>query len=285
MAIRAYFSSLALVTMLFTVTATLTARAADLTVIDLHNRTAEEMLPILKPLVGPDVALSGIDYKLLVRGDGSEVARVREALAVLDKAPRQLLISVRYDGQPQNKATDVGVAGTINNDGSQIAVRGKSTLHTASDSNVSTVRVLEGNGAHISTGQSVPVVAALMLPSRGGRQNVVAGMTTDYRELTSGFDVLPRVNGDRVVLDISTQQERAADVGQVNSGQSIGHSSAVVQRATTTIAGRIGEWIELGGVTSSITEQRTGISTGGASHRLSTQSDQRTIAVKVEQVD
>jgi type II secretory pathway component GspD/PulD (secretin) len=281
MSIRAKCRALVALATMAAFSAASIAWAAELTVIDLHSRTAEEMLPILRPLVGPDVALSGIDYKLLVRGDASEVARIREALAVLDKAPRQLLISVRYDGQPHSKSTDVGVAGTVDNDGSQIAVRGKSTLHTASDSSVSSVRVLEGNGARISTGQSVPVVAALMLPSRGGRQNIVAGVTTDYRELTSGFDVLPRVNANRVVLDISTQQERVAELGQANLGQ----SGSTVQRATTTIAGRIGEWIELGSVTSSITEQRTGLSTGGAGHRLSTQSDARTIAVMVELID
>jgi type II secretory pathway component GspD/PulD (secretin) len=251
------------------------ASAADLTVIDLHNRTADEVLPALRPLVGSDVVLSGIDYKLLVRGAAEDVARIREALTVLDRTPRQLIVSVRYTGHPQGRSTDLGLGGTITNSGSQIEVRAGTATRTAEDSSVSSVRVLEGNGAHISSGQSVPTVTAVLWGPRSGRRNVVGGVATDYRELNSGFDVLPRVNGDRVMLDIATQQERATDQGQV---------STTVQRATTTVAGRLGEWIEIGGVTSSISEQSTSVGLSGGARRVTTQSDQRTIAVKVEQV-
>ncbi len=250
--------------------------AAELTIIDLKHRTADEVLPVLRPLVGSDVSLSGADYKLLVRGDAREIARVREALAVLDRAQRQLMISVRYDASPQNNVGELGVTGTASQRGSQIVVRGGTTTSTMRDNNVSSVRVLEGNAAHIATGQSVPVVTAVMLPSRSGRHPVGAGAITDYRELTSGFNVVPRVNGDRVMLDISTQEQRATDLGS---------GSATVQRTTSTIAGQLGEWIELGGVTSSISEQSTSVGIGGGTRRVNTQSDQRTIAVKVEQVD
>jgi type II secretory pathway component GspD/PulD (secretin) len=155
-------------------------------------------------------------------------------------------------------------------------VRAETSTRTATDSNVSSVRVLEGNGAHISTGQSVPLVTAALWAPRSNHQSGVAGVTMDYHEFTSGFDVLPRINGDRVILDISTQQERTT-----NSGQ----GSAAVQRATTTLSGRLGEWIELGGVTSSGYEQSTGIGIGGGVHSTTTQRDQRTIEVKVEQVE
>jgi len=250
--------------------------AADLTIIDLHHRTAEEVLSALRPLVDSEVALSGIDYKLLVRGSASEVARIREALTVLDRAPRQWMISVRYSAGPESRTSDIGVASGTTNRSSQITLGGGVTTSTIRDNSVSTVRVLEGNGAHIATGQSVPVVTAVILPSPSNTRSVIAGVATDYRELTSGFNVVPRVNGDRVILDISTQQQRATDLGS---------GSATVQRTTTTVAGRLNEWIDLGGVTSSLSEQRTDIGIGGGTRRLTTQSDERTVAVKVEQVD
>lgn len=180
------------------------AIAADLTVIELRNRTADEMLPVLRPLVGPDAALSGMDYKLFVRGTANDVARIREALAVLDRTPRQLMISVRYNANPEDKSTDVGVGGVVNNSGSKLTVRAGTTISTASDSSVSSVRVLEGNGAHISTGQTVPMVTAVRWPSRSNSQSGINGVAIDYHEFSSGFDVLPRVNGDRVMLDIAT---------------------------------------------------------------------------------
>jgi type II secretory pathway component GspD/PulD (secretin) len=250
------------------------ALAADLVVIELHNRTAEAVLPALRPLVGPQVSLSGIDYKLLVRGDPEDVAKIREVLAVLDRAPLQLLISVRYAGAPQSKTSAIGANANINNGGAQVAVRGSVSTNANADASVGAVRVLEGNSAHISTGQSVPVVTAF-IPTQYSRRSSSVGIATDYREVTSGFDVLPRLNGERVVLEISAQQQRFTDS---NAG------SASTQRASTTIAGKLGEWIDLGGVTSASNEQQSGVHIAGAERRVSTQSDERTIAVKVEQV-
>jgi hypothetical protein len=55
---------------------------------------------------------------------------------------------------------------------------------------------------------------------------------TVVQELTSGFDVIPRVSGDRVQVEVAQQRETPASY----------------QRATTTASGRLGEWFELGSV-------------------------------------
>ncbi len=288
--------------LLFWLSATLCA-AADLVVVDLRYRTAEELLPVLRPLVGTDVSLSAIDYKLLVRGNASDVARIREALAVLDRAPKQLSISVRYGSAPQSNSIDLSARtnkdnkdeSRFENRGTKIVVRGGIVTSTATDSNVSSIRVLEGHSAHISDGQSVPVVTAFVLPQIMGRQLSAGsasggpanigpniGIATDYREITSGFDVLPRVNGDRVTLDIATQQQRLTDS---NSGSANLPSYATMQRATTTLAGRLGEWIDLGGVSSAVEERRSNVDLVGGSRRTTTRSDRRSISVKIEQVD
>ncbi|HYM36556.1 MAG TPA: secretin N-terminal domain-containing protein [Steroidobacteraceae bacterium] len=250
------------------------AYAADLAVIDLHNRTAEELLPILKPMAG-DASLSGLNYKLFVRGSAADVARIREMLNVLDRAQQQLLISVRYSSNPVSNEVEARAGGTIAKRGVEVSIGGSSTRSTASDSSTSSVRVLEGNGAHISNGQSMPIVSAMLLKPATQDHGPSVGIATDYRELTSGFDVLPRINGDRVVLDISSQQQRAGNLGA---------GSATTQRTTTTVSGKLGEWIELGGVSESSSQQNNGIGVFSGSRRIATQSDQRTIFVKVEKV-
>jgi hypothetical protein len=251
------------------------ALAAELTIIDLRHRSADEVIPTLRPMIGSDVALSGIDYKLLVRGSAMEVAKIRELLAVLDRAPRQLLISVRYSGGRQDRANDLGVDATADPRGARITARGNSSIATASDASVSTVRVLEGNAAHIATGQSVPIVTAAFVPPVNARGSGI-GIATEYRDVASGFDVTPRVNGDRVVLEISAQRQRLTDT---NSG------AADVQRVTTTVGGRLGDWLDLGGVVSSIDDQRSTVGIAGGGQRIATRSDRHAIAVKVEQVD
>lgn len=252
--------------------ATTISVAADLTVIDLRHRTAADLLPVLEPLVGRDTALSGIDYKLLVRGSAADVARIREALAVLDRAPKQLLIAVRYTNAPDNKNSSINFNTGSNR--SRSTINGQITTTTQTSDQTSSVRVIEGNGAHISTGQSVPIVTAIMTRPRTGQ---IAGVGLGFRELTTGFDVLPRINGDRVILNIATQRATTAN-GSANG-------VADIQQVDTTIEGRIGEWIELGGVTTTSSEQKGLITTSGGGVRHSTQSDNQSVMMKVELVD
>src|SRR5262245_11422047 len=69
--------------------------AQSLTVIDLKYRRAEDLIPVLQPLLEQGGALTGQDYKLFVRASGSNLAQLRSAVAQLDKQQRQMLVSVR----------------------------------------------------------------------------------------------------------------------------------------------------------------------------------------------
>jgi type II secretory pathway component GspD/PulD (secretin) len=257
------------------VVAMMASLAADLVVIELKNRTADDILPALRPMVSRDVALSGMNYKLLVRGNATEVSQVRELVTVLDRAPQQWLISVRYNGSPERSSRAAGANATIDNQSAELTLRGGNTVRTGSDSSISSIRVSEGQSAHISSGQTIPIVTAFIPTQVSGRGTGV-GIATDYRELSTGFRVLPRVNGQQVFLEIAAHQQREQP-GSINSG-------STEQRVATTISGRVGEWIDLGGVTSSSSRTESRVGTVGGSRRVTTMSDQRSIAVKVDPV-
>lgn len=251
------------------------AGADELTIIDLRHRPAGELLPILQPMAGPGVALSGMDYRLLVRGSPGEVARIRELLAVLDRAPRQLLVSVRYaDDAGDRSAAIAADADRVHHDTS-VDVRARAGAGAVDERSLNSVRVLEGNVAHISAGQSVPVITVIAAPRhrRAGGKGIA---TTEYRDLTSGFDVLPRVNGERVVLQISGQQQRLVDAGT---------ASAAVQYVDTTITGKLGEWIDLGGISSSVEDRRSTAGWSGGTGRTMSRRSSHRIFVKVEAAD
>jgi hypothetical protein len=80
---------------------------------------------------------------------------------------------------------------------------------------------------------------------------VVVEETSVERDISSGFYATPRVSGDTVFLDISTQ--RAAP----NAG--VGRGGADVSRLSSTVSGRLGEWIEIGGISQSGTTGASGI--------------------------
>ncbi|MGH8186860.1 MAG: secretin N-terminal domain-containing protein, partial [Steroidobacteraceae bacterium] len=96
--------------------------AQSLEVIDLKHRRAEELIPVLQPLLEPGGALSGQDYKLFVRASAANVAQLRQALAQLDRQPRQLFVSVRRSTQQEIERERASVAGTVRSGDAAVAV-------------------------------------------------------------------------------------------------------------------------------------------------------------------
>ena len=130
------------------------------------------------------------------------------------------------------------------------------------------IQVLEGNAAFIHTGQSVPVGERNVFHGPGG---TTIQDSVRYRDVTTGFYVYPRVNGDRVILRISPQKQNLSPEG----GGRID-----VQTAETTVSGRLGQWIDLGG-TSGVSETQG----SGITYRTA-ERDSRygSIQVKVEEI-
>jgi hypothetical protein len=135
-----------------------------------------------------------------------------------------------------------------------------------------TVRAMEGREAFVRSGQSAPV------RERQVQRTVVGGKvvervveSTQYRDVASGFYVLPRLSGERVMLDISQQREA------LRRGAS---GAASVQGVVTTVSGRMGEWIEIGGVDRDTSSQQSALL-----GRSSTSArDSRRILIKVEEI-
>ena len=65
------------------------SRAESLEVIQLQHRMAEDLLPILQPLLPPGSVLTGTGDVLLVRTDPATLDQLRATVMQLDRAPRQ----------------------------------------------------------------------------------------------------------------------------------------------------------------------------------------------------
>jgi hypothetical protein len=240
-------------------------RAQSLEVIDLRHRTAAEVIPVLQPLLEQGGALSGQDYKLFVRTSPANLRQLREALAQIDRRPNQLLVSVRRSAQQEIERERAQVSGAVSNRGAAVSVQATDSNARDRHDGVASVQVIEGSSAFISSGSDVPIVTAVA--ARGGRRPFAAAVT-EYRNLSSGFTVTPRVNGTHVVLDIEQQDERVVN-GSIQS-----------QHLTTQASGTLGEWIPLGGISESASSQQRGT----LSRQYSTSTDERGIWVKVEAV-
>lgn len=231
---------------------TVSATAQDLQVIELRYRLADDLIPVLEPLLEPGGVLTGMDGTLFVRTSPGNLAQIRQAVAELDRKPRQLLLTVRQGTVATDAETSVTGRATVGGGdvrvgvnappageaGAELAVRDR--RQDADLQSLGSVRTLEGSETYVSVGQSLPLTTTQV--TQGPRGPVVS-RTTDYRNVSTGFYATPRVAGDRVTLEISPRQQRLRDA----PGGPVVQTSG----ATSVVNGRLGEWIALGAVESS----------------------------------
>lgn len=234
------------ITVACALSATKTSHAQSVEMIELRHRPAEQLIPLLKPMVDRDGAITGTGFTLIVRTSPGNLAQIRQMVATLDRAVRQLIIQVRQDSDARDSRFDARGSVVIT-PGNSRASGAIGDMATQGTSNLAQqVRTQEGSPAFIRTGTSQLVPSRTVTRTVNG---VVVQDTMTSRDVTSGFYATPRLSGDTVFLDISTQRETPTNLGP---------GSASVSRTATTVSGRIGEWIEVSGVAQSRSMEGSG---------------------------
>jgi hypothetical protein len=213
-----------------------------LEIIPLRHRTAEQVLPTLQPLLEPGATLSGSRGQLFLRASPSNADDIKRALAAIDRPAKRLQISVRLGDALERERRDLQASGSIGSGGVRVSGSARDSRTNSGDRVDQRVQVLEGSQATIFTGRS-----------------------DDYRDRQSGFEVVPRLAGGLVHIDIAQQRE----------------SGIQGQRLVTTTTARLGEWVELGVSAQATVRDDRGI--GSASARRASES--RRVWVKVETLD
>lgn len=171
-----------------------------------------------------------------------------------DAALRNLLISVKNNNEGNESAQQQSISGGIKRDKVYIGTGGPvqpaqdgitirheglayntvNTRRTFSSLSEQNIRTVEGYPAFLYTGQSIKY------PS----QNSEGNPYTVEADALQGFYVTARLAGERVVLTISTRNDHLDPNKDQNDELVIN-----TQQLSTTVSGRIGEWIDLGGIT------------------------------------
>jgi type II secretory pathway component GspD/PulD (secretin) len=251
-------------------------------------RPLEEVIPLVKSLVPPPGSVGGIGDQLVVRTSRENMVDIRDVLAAINRAPANLLISVRSGTESHSVTEGVetygtrrigeveigsgkpsGDAGLTVGDASS-GVRIVRTRGADEDRDVQRVRVLEGREAFIRSGRAVPVADGSVIISGLGITTVHEGVR--YEDVTRGFYVRPRLAGDQVTLEIHPHRERMSREG----GGAID-----IAGASTVVSGRLGEWMAIGGITEEVARKERGIA---ASTRTRSGSEYD-IYVRVERLD
>ena len=242
-------------------------QADSLTTIQLQNRPAEEIIPIIKPMLGTDDVITGRGFKLFLRSSPETLAQVEDMIAMLDTSAKILQISVFQGSDRDLRALDISgniqiesgdASGRIGTNSNKSAAgisynsrNASGSINATSSSGrrennpVQRLRVTEGTAGYIETGEQIPYFS-------GARWigSSAAAADIEYRNVTTGFYVLARTHGDNISLQVSPFRNSlsTARAGNIETLQ-----------ANTTITGQIGEWLLIGGATEQIKRSQSGI--------------------------
>ena len=203
-------------------------------IIPLRHHTLQQVLPALRPLLDPGGVLTGRSNQLIVRSSAQNIEQIRAALAAIDTPLRRLQISVRFADASDLREREIATRGELRPGGSSVELRAHDSDAAADERIDQRIQVLEGGRAFIAVGQTRPL----------------GGAAPAVQDLATGFAIVLRVSGRRVMLEIEPQRERPGALpGSVDS-----------RRVATTVSAALGQWVELGGVQSSgIVSERRGI--------------------------
>jgi hypothetical protein len=220
-------------------------------VIAIGYRDAREVVAVLRPLVPPPGTVSSLSNHLIVKTTPSNLREIKLLLQSIDKAPVNLLVSVKHTLDEDVRRDLAEVFAEVKSGDSSISAgsapkdrRGLSASSSAGESSAQIrviredssasseaaqqIRVLEGNTAFIASGESRPVKQRTPMV-RNGR--VIVQESVDFADADTGFYVRPRLSGDRVILEIVPTRNRF-DGASIES-----------REAQTTISGPLGRWM------------------------------------------
>jgi len=162
------------------------AAEPELRVIPLKHRLADEVIPVVRPLLAPGDSVSGMDSRLIVRATPRTFAQIERLLAEIDTPRRNLRISVRHAGESERVHDSQGVSGDVRRGNTRIVVTngnhstggvsvgrtgpdGNIQLHierritTTRDTSSQNLTVLDGGRAFLRVGESLPQVQPFLV--------------------------------------------------------------------------------------------------------------------------
>jgi type II secretory pathway component GspD/PulD (secretin) len=265
------------------------AAESELRVIPLKHRLADEVVPVVRPLLAPGESVSGMDSRLIVRATPRTFAQIERLLAVIDTPRRNLRISVRHAGESERVQDSQGVSGDVRRGNARIVVTngtrstgGVTVGHTGPDGNVQLrserhvttkrdtstqdLMVQDGGRAFLRVGESIPQVQPF-LALVGSRLGVVTGI--QYQDVTTGFEVEPRILGEQIQLTVTPRLAFRSNQGA---------QTVNFLELRTVVTVKPGEWVDLGGAVESANEVNRQI----LSTRSSTDSEDSRFLIRVD---
>ncbi|WP_342631266.1 secretin N-terminal domain-containing protein [Marinobacter alkaliphilus] len=234
------------------------ALAQESRVYQLNNRTSADVANQIKELYQQaPVSISARGQQLVVRGEPGLLDEIGTLIESIDVPPVQMRISVRYRQDIGGKQSGGGVTISDNRADANVERR---TISTNSSTERQLV-VQDGQSAHITSGN----VRTLPFAVQGGRNPAAI---LEQVETRSGFIVTPQAISDQTVeLNIVSFEEDPASIQGYET-----EALMTIRRVEP------GQWVSLGGTSTSQSHRQDGITYRVTGNR----SENQSVDVKVD---
>ncbi|MFK7795519.1 MAG: hypothetical protein AB8B89_09225 [Gammaproteobacteria bacterium] len=228
---------------------------------DLKNRSAEEVLPLILPLLHDAEAISGDGYQLFIKAPSNRITEIKNLISAVDRASKTFRISVTSDEYAAIHENNVNASVQIESGDAKVNV-GKyprkdpgvtvniDTRNTDSKSDKTQfVLVQEGKPAYISKEnlRITPIYSYVQRPN--------GNFLIEHNRLSpgkqDGFYVVAR-SADGKSANINIQSATSSN----RTYQRYGPEQTYVD---TTLRIRLGEWFEIGGNTDTHSSESKGV--------------------------
>ncbi|HEX4584652.1 MAG TPA: hypothetical protein VH183_07470 [Burkholderiaceae bacterium] len=205
--------------------------------VQLHHRSAESLVTVLRPLIGR-ATLAGAGAEVLVRASPSDLPQVVRLIEQSDRPLRPLVVALREDPPPTGQAQPPGRAGSVTlSTGRPMPADPHGNGQVLStQSGARPAEIVEGDPLPIS----MPATQSLWFGARGTASGAGGGTSRGpavggvaHFDAMSDFTARIWVAGETVAIDLSP---RAG--GRIDAGPDAGSEPL-------TVYGRLGQWIAL----------------------------------------
>lgn len=240
------------------------AGANELRTITLQHRFAEDLLPVVEPLVGPQGTATGMNNLLIIRTTPERMAEIERVVAELDAVRRNIRIEVSHDSNLQHADSRFSASGRGRAGDTEVVIGDRAGRRSGAQIDIGQgesrtsrqgsqfITVMDGADAFIEVGQSVPYSQQWAIFAR---RYANIQQTTEFRDITTGFAVSPRYVGEEVEVEITPRIARLGRGGAVD-----------FETLSTRVRVQPGEWFDLGGAMARSDEVSRAILQSGSSH-------------------
>ena len=245
------------------------------------QQPAQALIPTIAPLYADQAKITATNNQLIIKAPETILNEIEQLLKELDRPLQNLVIEVsssldgfdnfqqdaiegrikvgddavissRSPGYDRQRNNNPNVSVRYGKDGSVIKSTHTRRSSTRNNPDNYKIRALEGSWAFIKAGQQVPYYSSDYPYDRrdsNRRYYPARQYSVEYADVTSGFEVYPILNGERVTLKVRPR----------NRSMSREYPDRINTRSVdTVVSGRLGEWIYLGGAMNQTNEQNGG---------------------------